>query len=58
MNREQLAATADPGMFAVYASGEMDGPDIARNTEMVTAYCDAHSQWKVSLQTHKILGIP
>lgn len=36
----------------------MDGPDIARNTEMVTDYCDAHSQWKVSLQTHKILGIP
>ena len=36
----------------------MDGPDITRNTELVTAYCDAHSQWKVSLQTHKILGIP
>ena len=36
----------------------MDCPDIARNTEMVTDYCTAHSQWKVSLQTHKILGIP
>ena len=36
----------------------MDGPAITRNTELVTAYCDAHSQWKVSLQTHKILGIP
>jgi len=36
----------------------MDGPTITRNTELVTAYCDAHSQWKVSLQTHKILGIP
>ena len=36
----------------------MDGPNITRNTELVTAYCTAHSQWKVSLQTHKILGIP
>ena len=36
----------------------MDGPDIARNTELVTDYCTAHSPWKVSLQTHKILGIP
>ncbi len=36
----------------------MDGPDIARYTEMVTDYCDAHSHWKVSLQTQKILGIP
>jgi len=36
----------------------MDGPDTARNTETVRDYCDSHSQWKVSIQTHKILGIP
>ena len=36
----------------------MDNPDIARNTELATAYCTDHPQWKLSLQTHKILGIP
>ena len=36
----------------------MDDPDIARNTELATAYCAAHPQWKLSLQTHKILGFP
>ena len=36
----------------------MDCPEKARNTELANAYCDAHPQWKLSLQTHKILGIP
>jgi 7-carboxy-7-deazaguanine synthase (Cx14CxxC type) len=36
----------------------MDGPDRERNTELVRAYVGAHPQWKVSLQTHKLLGIP
>jgi 7-carboxy-7-deazaguanine synthase (Cx14CxxC type) len=36
----------------------MDGPDRERNTELVRAYASTHPRWKVSLQTHKLLGIP
>ena len=36
----------------------MDGPDRARNTALAVAYCLAHPQWRLSLQTHKLLGIP
>jgi 7-carboxy-7-deazaguanine synthase len=36
----------------------MDGPDLARNTRLAVEYCLAHPQWQISLQTHKILGIP
>ena len=36
----------------------MDGPDRERNTSEAIRYCLAHPQWKLSLQTHKYLGIP
>ena len=36
----------------------MDGPDRAVNTEKAVQYCLAHPQWRLSLQTHKYLGIP
>jgi len=36
----------------------MDGPDGAANTEACVAYCLAHPRWRLSLQTHKYLGIP
>ena len=36
----------------------MDGPDRAANTELAVKYCMAHPRWRLSLQTHKILGIP
>jgi 7-carboxy-7-deazaguanine synthase (Cx14CxxC type) len=35
----------------------MDGPDVERNTRLALAYCLAHPGWRLSLQTHKILGI-
>lgn len=35
----------------------MDGPDIDANTVAATNYCLKHPQWKLSLQTHKLLGI-
>jgi 7-carboxy-7-deazaguanine synthase (Cx14CxxC type) len=35
----------------------MDGPDAAANTRMAVEYCLAHPQWRLSLQTHKFLGI-
>jgi 7-carboxy-7-deazaguanine synthase (Cx14CxxC type) len=36
----------------------MDGPDREANTQAAIAYCLAHPQWRLSLQTHKLLGIP
>jgi 7-carboxy-7-deazaguanine synthase len=36
----------------------MDGPDVADNTARAIAYCKAHPGWRLSLQTHKLLGIP
>jgi 7-carboxy-7-deazaguanine synthase (Cx14CxxC type) len=35
----------------------MDGPDVADNTRRAVSYCLAHPRWRISLQTHKILGI-
>ena len=36
----------------------MDGPDRLRNTKQAIEYCKQHPKWKLSIQTHKILGIP
>lgn len=36
----------------------MDGPDVAVNTQKAVAYCRANPGWRLSLQTHKLLGIP
>lgn len=36
----------------------MDGPDRERNTRLAVEYCKSHPQWRLSLQTHKILQIP
>ncbi len=36
----------------------MDGPNRAENTAAAIAYCLAHPRWRLSVQTHKVLGIP
>jgi 7-carboxy-7-deazaguanine synthase (Cx14CxxC type) len=36
----------------------MDGPHRDANTKAAIAYCLAHPQWRLSLQTHKFTGIP
>ena len=36
----------------------MDGADRVKNTDAVVRYCLEHPQWRLSLQTHKLLGIP
>ena len=36
----------------------MDGPARAENTRASIAYCLAHPRWRLSVQTHKYLGIP
>lgn len=36
----------------------MDGPDRATNTKLAVEYCLAHPAWRLSLQTHKFVGLP
>ncbi len=36
----------------------MDGPAREENTEATLRYCLGHPRWRISLQTHKLLGIP
>jgi len=36
----------------------MDGPDQAQNIAAAIAFCLAHPRWRLSLQTHKTIGIP
>ena len=36
----------------------LDGPAVADHTARALQYCLAHPQWRLSLQTHKILQIP
>jgi 7-carboxy-7-deazaguanine synthase len=36
----------------------MDGPELEANTTSALQYCLAHPRWRLSLQTHKLLGIP
>jgi 7-carboxy-7-deazaguanine synthase len=43
--------------FARFSLQPMDGPDVAANTQKAIAYCLAHPQWQLSLQTHKAIGI-
>lgn len=49
--------TYEDGDFKQFYLQPMDGPDIERNTQLALEYCLAHPQWKLSLQTHKMVGI-
>jgi 7-carboxy-7-deazaguanine synthase (Cx14CxxC type) len=54
---------ADPADFELlpfrhFFLQPMDGPNRAANTRLALQYCLDHPQWRLSLQTHKILGIP
>ncbi len=56
-------AGAEPEKYADLAFGHfflqpMDSPERAANTAAAAAYCLAHPQWRLSLQTHKLIGIP
>jgi 7-carboxy-7-deazaguanine synthase len=44
--------------FRHYFLQPMDGPDREANTSAALRYCLAHPRWRLSLQTHKLLGIP
>jgi 7-carboxy-7-deazaguanine synthase len=35
----------------------MDGPELERNTDAATEYCSRNPRWRLSLQSHKLMGI-
>lgn len=43
--------------FAHFLLQPMDGPEILRNREAAIDYCLRHPRWRLSLQTHKIIGV-
>ncbi|MEO5324027.1 7-carboxy-7-deazaguanine synthase [Mesorhizobium sp. CC13] len=43
--------------FEQFSLQPMDGPDAMENTRRAIAYCLAHPQWRLSIQTHKLVGI-
>ena len=43
--------------FERFSLQPMDGPDIAQSTQAAIDYCLHHPQWRLSVQTHKSLGI-
>ena len=56
-------ANGDPARYAGQAFRHfflqpMDNAQQAANTQAAIAYCRSHPQWRLSLQTHKLLGIP
>jgi 7-carboxy-7-deazaguanine synthase len=44
--------------FKQFLLQPMDGPELERNTRAAIDYCLRHPQWRFSLQTHKVLGVP
>ena len=53
----------DPARFETMAFERfylqpMDGPDREAATTAAVAYCLAHPKWRLSVQTHKYLGLP
>jgi 7-carboxy-7-deazaguanine synthase len=56
-------ADVDPAAFEDWAFDRFllqpkDGPARDANTQAAIAYCLAHPKWRLSVQTHKYLGIP
>ena len=50
-------AHCEPLEFGRFYLQPMDGPDLPANTKAAIDYCLAHPRWRLSLQTHKALGI-
>jgi 7-carboxy-7-deazaguanine synthase len=44
--------------FEHFVLQPMDGPARDANTRLAKEYCLAHPRWRLSLQVHKILGLP
>ena len=44
--------------FRHFSLQPMDGPDVQENTARAVRYCLQHPRWRLSLQTHKLVGLP
>lgn len=44
--------------FHVFSIQPMDGPLLDENIRLAIRFCMQHPQWKLSLQSHKLIGIP
>jgi 7-carboxy-7-deazaguanine synthase (Cx14CxxC type) len=44
--------------FAAFFLQPMDGPDRERNVASAAAWCLSHPRWRLSLQMHKLIGLP
>lgn len=44
--------------FRLFYLQPLDGPDRERNTARAIDYCRRNPRWRLSLQTHKLIGIP
>ncbi|MFD1702228.1 7-carboxy-7-deazaguanine synthase [Methylopila henanensis] len=51
-------ATLEALAFRHFFLQPMDGPDREANTAAAVSYCLAHPRWRLSVQTHKAIGIP
>jgi 7-carboxy-7-deazaguanine synthase len=59
----QVEPEAHPDRWAEFPAGvhslqPLDGPAAAANTAAAITYCLTHPAWRLSVQTHKHLGIP
>jgi len=43
--------------FSHFLLQPMDGPRLTANTEAAIAYCLANPRWRLSVQTHKVIGV-
>ena len=43
--------------FRHFSLQPLDGPDVDQNTRLAVKYCLEHPRWRLSLQTHKLLGL-
>jgi 7-carboxy-7-deazaguanine synthase (Cx14CxxC type) len=44
--------------FAHFFVQPLDGPDREKNTQKAVSYCLDHPKWRLSVQSHKFIGIP
>jgi len=51
-------ATFEAWDFERFLLQPMDGPRLTENTQAAIDYCLSHPRWRISVQTHKTLGIP
>jgi 7-carboxy-7-deazaguanine synthase (Cx14CxxC type) len=54
---DALPKTYESLAFDHFYLQPMDGPDRSANSKAAIEYCQKNPQWKLSTQTHKLLGI-